>query len=62
MHDADRVVVCPLPRLLEAQKHPQPSRAKHKPTRKNPPRTGPLSLLSLRVEVESLEQWLDLNA
>jgi hypothetical protein len=62
MHDADRVVVCPLPRLLKAHQRPQPSRSKHTPTPKNPRRTGPLSLPSLRVEVESLEQWLDLNA
>jgi len=62
MHDADRVVVCPLPRLLEAHECPEPSRRKHRLTRKNPPRTWPLSLPALRVEVESLEHWLDLNA
>jgi len=62
MHDADRVVVCPLPRLLEAPRRPEASRRKQRPTRENPPRTWPLSLASLRVQVESLEHWLDLNA
>jgi len=62
MHDADCATVCPLPRLLEAPRRPQPSRRKHQPRRKSPPRTYPLSLLPLRVEVESLEHWLDLNA
>jgi len=62
MHDADHVLVCPLPRLLEAPGRPEPSRGKRQLTRENPPRTWPLSLPSLRVEVESLEHWLDLNA
>jgi len=62
MHDADHVMACPLPRLLEAHDRPEPSRGKPRLTRKNPPRTPPLSLPRLRVQVESLEQWLDLNA
>ena len=62
MHDADRVVVCPLPRLLKGHQRPQSSRMKPRPTSKKPRRAWPLSLPSLRVEVESLEHWLDLNA
>jgi hypothetical protein len=62
MHDVDCVVVCPRPRLLESSERSETARPKRKPNRTNPPRTWRFSTPPLRVEVESLEHWLDLNA